>query len=348
MAIRNRCLYDKLIVLTKKVANFLGELPKEQFPTTKETVYLFKDNGCYETAEKTKTSYGWLFLNLREKISQFPELLTCANYMVNTETIRRTFRVEDKNGNPKEIEPILVYDFNLRFVLGRYFEQADSFIFNQQTFNTVYRDLEKFIYRKTVKGVVYSPLENFCFTDEIVLNKNLKIRQITEKEKAEFLNLQKWSTPNLHLRVTNISNMLEYSFSHSRSKKTDRRQYEEIFEDVITSLRLFKNGSVNFHIVSERTDLWQPYSSKGYSCGKHNYVAPLGQRYNLENSEQTTFKRVFNKYRKFQQRNKMNPIGYLNIAIHRFNQGIEEFEVEDKIIDFMISFEAMYHVKMLN
>lgn len=161
--------------------------------------------------------------------------------------------------------------------------------------------------------------------------------------KVEFLELQRFSvgdTPPLD--ITDISHVVEVTYHKRRGIVSDKPRFRENFEDVITALRLYKHGSVNFNVIAEESDLWQPASVKSYGYGKSDYKRPLGPKYALTSSEVKGFKHVFRKYTKFQQRNRKSPTEYLNIAIRRFNLGVSETEVEDKVIDFMISFEAMF------
>lgn len=348
MIVRNKLLYEKTLKMTKKVIDYLEKIPKEQYPTRDDCVYLFKEGG-FETKEEAKTDYGLLLFNLRTEISQLVELKECAEYMVKNPIIMKTFTVSDKDGNPvKTLDPIHVYDFNLRFFLGRYFNQNGSVIFNQQTFDKVYLDFQNYFYKTTLEGSTYSPLENFSCENELKFTKDLRIRKILESEKVEFLELQRfsWMGDSPFGNIDDISNILEITYHKRRDKRKDKTRdaslYTQDFEDVITSLRLYKHGVVNFHVVSQKSDLWIPCSSKGYSSGKNDYKHPLGTKYTLTPSEFKRVQEIFRKYSKFQARNRKNPTEYLNIALRRFNSGVEETDIEDKVIDFMISFEAMF------
>ena len=55
------------------------------------------------------------------------------------------------------------------------------------------------------------------------------------------------------------------------------------------------------------------------------------------------FKRVGKRYKKFRtERAKLKSNKYLDIALRRFNLGIEEADFENKMIDYLISLEAIY------
>lgn len=215
-------------------------------------------------------------------------------------------------------------------------------MFNQQVFDNVYTDLENFFYKKVSKGFACSPIENFYCENEIKLTKNSKIRKIFDYEKGEYLELQQLSVSLPISDVATLSNMLEIAYCQRRDKTSNEPLYWRDFEDVITSLRLFKHGSVNFHVLNGKSELWNPSSVNSYDLGKNDYKRLFGPKYTLTFSEEKNFKAVYRRFSKFQKRNRIKVIEYLTIALRRFNLGIEEFDVEDKMIDFMISFEAMF------
>jgi hypothetical protein len=339
MTIRNKVLYSKLLLVTKAVIAFLKKIPKAEFPTRNDCVYTFKENG-YETREESRIDYDWLLLNLRDKIGSLPEIQEIGNYMANNSVIRNTFKVSDNNGNQvKHLTAIIVYDFNIRFFLGRYFNKKGSLEFDKQIFDAVCSDLDNYFYKRTFDGVRYAPLENFSCESDIFFTKNLRIRKLTDYEKVEFLELQKmyiWGGFPFESTYA-----MEIAFHKKRKGPSTEMQDRQVFEDVLTSLRLFKHGFVNFHIISGRSNLWVPCSLKSYGSGR-NYKQSFGPNFNMTASEISDVKTIYRKFKKFQIKNRSNPREYLNIAVRRFNLGIEESDIEDRIIDFMISFETMF------
>ncbi len=328
MKVRHKKLYEITLRLTKRAVEFLEKIPKEQVPTR----------------EDTKVDYFNLLLNSKKEIMQFPEFADYAEYVIDNKVMRKTFHLSDKDGKPvNDLKPTHVYDFNFLRFMHRYLDQMDSFTFNQEIFDKTFCDLMNYFYKRTIEISYYSPLENFSCPTEVILQKNLKIRDISDSAKKEYKRYKELFNGAFSQTIDrNISHVLEISYNRKRGKAVDKLFYRQDFKDVITSLRLYKHGAVNFHVINYNTDIWQPNSMKSLDVDESRYKFPSGSRYILTTSEIDGFRDVFRKYIKFQERNRKNPIEYLNIAINRFNLGVEETEIEDKVIDFMISFEAIF------
>jgi len=201
---------------------------------------------------------------------------------------------------------------------------------------------EKPFYSRINRFNVTSPLENFSASiNEIDLGKGLRIRRISDAEKSDYLRLMSMSlgdSPFRGLEVISIDYVLETTYYHRKGTSVNTSDCRRSFEDVITALRLFKSGVVDFNVLRCKPMFWK--SSFGISYGSQGgYISPRGLKYILNECEVKPFKHFWKRYKK---RSKTKSNKYLDVALKRFNLGIEETDFEDKMIDYLISFEALY------
>ena len=326
---------------------FNRHMENRQYPTRKHSKFSFKDGG-FEIHEEIKIDLGLVVFDCRENILQLSEFIECAEYMVKNPTIRRNFKVVDKDGKPVEKVPLgMVLFGTLNPFLVTYFDNVGSLTFDEETFNDVYSEFERHFYIKVERYNVTSPLEKFsCETENIDLGEGLRIRRISHMEKSGYLRLMEGSLgfPTLFggLNILDVTYVLETTYLHRRGTPINTSSCRESFEDAVTALRLFKSGSVDFNVLRMASVSWQPHSGISYGS-QGRYTSPWGPKYTLVESEVKPFKRVWKRYKKFRtERAKLKSNKYLDIALRRFNLGIEEADFENKMIDYLISLEALY------
>ena len=338
----------KVRKLTKAVVDLLNRrMENRQYPTRKYTKFSFKDGG-FEVHEEVKIDLGLIVFDCREEILQLSEFVECAEYMVKNPALRRNFKVFDKDGKPVEKLPLNMVLFGtLNPFLVTYFNKVDSLAFDEETFNDVYSEFERHFYEKVERYNVTSPLENFsCETENIDLGKGLRIRQISDVEKSGYLRLMEgsWGFPTSFggLNILDVKYVLETTYLHRKETPINTASCRQSFEDAVTALRLFKSGSVDFNVLRTASIVWQPHPRSSYGS-QGRYTSPWGPKYTLVESEVKPFMQIWKRYRKFRtERAKLKPNKYLEIALRRFNLGIEEADFENKMIDYLISLEALY------
>lgn len=200
---------------------------------------------------------------------------------------------------------------------------------------------------KVEKYNITSPIENFSAeVDEINLSKELRIRRITAAEKSEYfaaLFRGFGKSPYREIDVIAMKFVLETTYYHKEGTTLTKSDCLREFKDVIVAMRLFKTGVLVLNVLCSRQMVLDPPTGPVYSSiGR--YLTPIGPEYTLKKSEVKPFKRFWKQYKKFQtDRATTKSNKYLKIALRRFNLGIEEdYYLEDKIIDYLISLEALY------
>jgi hypothetical protein len=225
-------------------------------------------------------------------------------------------------------------------------------MFDEERFYDIYSDFENHFYTHSDRYNVTSPLENFQSGSDIDLGDGLRIRKITDEEIAQYLRQMESSMGIVTrfgmfpkgfgaLSLGSVKHVLETTYLHQKGTAIDGSHCGESFEDIVTALRLFKSGSVDCNILLFVSTSWHPYF--GSMCsGKGRYTSPTGAKYSLLDSEVTSFRRIWETYHNFRTKSVGSDLKkYLDIALKRFNLGIEEPDFEGKMIDYMISFEAL-------
>lgn len=334
--------------LTNAVVNLLNRrMENREYPIRMYQKFLFEDRN-YRLQSEIKIDFGLMLARARDEILQLREFVECAEYMVKNPTTKRSFKVTDKDGKPFERIPLKTVLFSpLSPFLVTYFNKVGSLVFDEETFDDTYSKFEGYHYTKMEKYNLTSPLENFsCEIDDLDLGKGLKIRRISNMEKSEYLGEIPFGmellTPLDGSDIFSVNYVLEATYISGKGDPINTSSCRERFEDIVTALRLFKSGSVDFNVLRMAPISWQPLSGISYGS-KGRYRSPFGQKYTLVKSEMKQFKRIWKRYKRFRtERAKLRSNKYLDIALRRFNLGIEEPDFENKMIDYLISLEALY------
>ena len=115
----------------------------------------------------------------------------------------------------------------------------------------------------------------------------------------------------------------------------------EIFEGVITALRIFKSGGVDFYFTQQTPLMWDPFGGIGYQFKQRGDYFGHGA-YNLKQDEIEGFVSFWKEFRDIIVKEEFQGHDYIRIVLKRFNLGLEEQDLENKFIDFFVAFEALF------
>lgn len=286
-----------------------------------------------------------------KQIAQLPESKVCADIMQNDVVIRREFgsRISDNTGKPVE-KPDISSISRLYFLplLIQYFRAVEFFEVDVDVFYPLYYRFEEYLYSDSLRYEVLAPLVGFdCDVDLIQLDKNFKIRKM-KKEEVQLLWMPR--EPYLPPIIDPIdASLLKYTLEVTYSRKKGKMSIDmrkkpipdELFEGAITTLRLFKSGDVDFYFTQRTPLTWDPHGAITYSFKERGDFR--GRReYNLRQTEIDSFIEFWKEFGDTILKKEYHGHNYLDIAIKRFNLGLEEQDSENKFIDFFVAFEALY------
>jgi len=119
----------------------------------------------------------------------------------------------------------------------------------------------------------------------------------------------------------------------SKGNLADLAFFEENTEKIITALRLFSRGAVRYSTILTYPKVWRTYfSSLHYKRGIS------GLSYILTNDEAENFKAFWKKIESLN----IQEYPFMDVAVRRFISSYERRLPEDKLIDFITAFEALF------
>lgn len=280
------------------------------------------------------------------EIKQLSEWTSASEHLSKDEIIRKHISQQIRFPFGGEI---LDESSILHKVLWMSVDEENPFQFDQEIFELAYSRMEDYFYSKTVTRKSVCLLLGFdAEAEEIDLGDGLKIRKISNDEILELWQRSTWfrglAEISSEFRFTPLRYALEWSLEVPKLVGDEKYEYrfaDEEFEKVVSALRLFKKGWVDYPFIVERITL--NLSSGLLLSMKHSKRGIMGSQtvhrarelsYRLSRKESEDFKQYYKKAKR--------KIDCSDIPLRRFNETYQRQSDEDKIIDYMISFESLF------
>ncbi len=236
----------------------------------------------------------------------------------------------------------------LRSLLIHLLQEQQNLGFHNVMFDKVYQDFEDYFYRDVVEYRFLSPLNNFQIENErIELSPGFFIIKIPKDEREKMLSQsrqfglfsQYQMMPfdeyafELYLKVPKVfgegSPVPEQEYIPSQ---VARKQFDE----ACSALRLFKNGAVSYDYIRVGTTSWELHGGTS-TVGLVGRRPSIGPRYLLSNEEAPEFLKFWHLFQKARRKKQKR----IDVALRRFNFAYERVRPEDRLIDYLIGFEAL-------
>ena len=302
---------------------------------------------CRKSKLKRRREIALLLLDCEKEISELPEVRACAETMISDVAIATNLSL-DVGISVEKLVIEQVYVSYLRSFLFQYFQKVNDIVFDKEVFGLQYAKFEEYLYSDSIKYIIIAPLAGFKNgVDVIELQKNLRIRR-TSKEEIDRLGKPRHPfLPSIidPMDASALKYALEASFSHRKGSPENIRIIDKEFEGVVTVLRLFKSGTVDFFFTQQMPLLWSRYGGIAYRFKKRSGYLFLN--YNLGKEEVDDFVELWKELGHTIVNEDFHGHKYLRIAVIRFNLGSEEKDLENKLIDFFVAFEALLLLETL-
>ena len=321
-------LYTKYNNYFKEALDFLNkesregkdipEKPEEEieFKVKKE---IFGRSVEYKFIHVLKKDYFLFISNKWDLLKNLKSYKICLKYLNDNKYIKDYIEEQDFL-----LDPIQTFA-----------ESTKGFKFAKDEIDKIYNKIEDFIFSKSIKFSCSARLSGFeSDADEINIDEFTKIKKYSEAECKEL-----WRRSSFIRSSIGIISPLDYRLEIIFNKnKEDLRRYAGEGQDELNKalllLRLFKSSTLRTGIIETKAIQWIPFSGIASS----GLEEKLGGSYKLTKDEVPALIRLWNVIKN---------ITYLNcpsleIAIHRFNFAHERYNLEDRLIDIMIGFEALY------
>jgi len=229
------------------------------------------------------------------------------------------------------------YKLFLEVLLPLAYEYVQEFgcEFVEQKFEKLFNEMVK--YKEGWEVVAIAPLENFELegAEEVIIDK-YRIRKLSEWEIKEIIKRGYADVlgETFGLSLGTIENLWCIEVT---SGTTNIPDLSSDINELLSIMRLFKNGNVVSSVTLEYPKMWK----------KTTHVIALRKpvrtflprvKYVLKLNEIDSFRQLWNLY----IRAKDNLPEELRIALKWFNKSYEEVEVENRVLDLAIAFEAMF------
>ena len=185
--IRDKILFEKLKILTVKTIDVLTRDPNRNVPLRPIQSFSIDSDDGYTIHEELKKNYYSFVSESMKDILDMPEYQEFAKYILNNKALENS---SPSYGLIRHNQPPYRLVFALIFCsfMEKYFNTSNSLLFQDTHFLNAYLALEGFFFAMTDTYTVTSPLAGFySIESEIILNENLRIKELTESDKTKFI-----------------------------------------------------------------------------------------------------------------------------------------------------------------
>ncbi|MDC8450034.1 MAG: hypothetical protein LV473_16995 [Nitrospira sp.] len=215
--------------------------------------------------------------------------------------------------------------------------------FEEDKFVIAYEDLSIFFEENLIEYETWVPLENLMPPDsDIRISSTTTIlrtpREVFEtifpigRGVSDFYRVMEWETM---LRI-------QWSGTKTINEPPPTSEYDsasKTVEHIITGLRLFKAEGIRAGDIAVRPRRWSPIS--GVVFYQNNLISGPGQvapKYVLHAKESESLGRIYEQLALLNE----DKFRSLALALRRFRLGYDRHHPEDRLLDQMIAFEALY------
>ncbi|WP_337286481.1 hypothetical protein [Candidatus Methylomirabilis sp.] len=220
---------------------------------------------------------------------------------------------------------------------------AHGFVFHEATFNELYDGMLAFMRSDQLRYIAEGFLTNVeSEVDTHALLGSFALVRLTPEERTN-LRSDLGITVPVDWRFDHAQPAYAIKVSFLRDKRLSPQRgneqqgihwSEEVANSmyqVITALRLIKPGRIGLPVIVFRNLDWIP---EGGPVWLSAASIPADDHFNIEATDRDVVTKVFESLHELPR--------YLELAVHRFNLPYERSRLDDRLIDQMISLEALY------
>lgn len=345
--VKNDKLYDALSSLTNVILEIVSRRAKDDLVVITEGVWQKENIDSYVRRQIQRPLWANVHHKAEDEITKTKEYLDFVD-VVNTDEIispQLNTLVGTCAGSCRlEADNIVWWSVN-EFLTNHGIDK-----FNVSSFNSIYSKIESLLYSKEIDFENITPLCGFTMDEsEISLTENISIVKLSEKEILEFfkLGIKLGSSMggsdfvhHVHQYAIKISYKLPKIIGERDTSIEDIEQTaffsNKNEQAVINALRIYKEGKL-YPITTTRRGKSILSTGVNYSFEVPVKVF-MRNKYSLLKNEKDEFISFWNE----KSRARLPEKNFLSVGIRRFSQSNERDNIEDMIIDLMISAEAIF------
>lgn len=345
--IQNLKLYKSLSALTQKSLEIVTKFARKDLIARPEGTWIKHGTDSYIRREINRPIWMILLHSVKDKIENTKEFNIFSEVTMSDKIISsQLYTLVGTGFGRSRLE---LFDIAIKLI---YIFLTDEAIneFDDSIFKSEYLKIETSLYSSEIEIETITPLGGFYTdTNKILLDESLSIVKLSEPEIIDFLGLGIKIGDNIG---PGDFILLKYQFAIKRTfslpkligdkdllegieaLKSHRDRNQE--QKVLDALRLFKNGKVySLGTVTRSTSVFS--SGISYNPGLHA-KSFIQNKFQLVKDEIDDFLEFWESFRGLD----ISKYKFISVAIRRYSQSNERENIEDKIIDYLISAEALF------
>lgn len=238
-----------------------------------------------------------------------------------------------KNVEEDTQELILVF-------LVNYLEKNMKFNFTQKTFDDVFKDFFEFLNNKIHSIDYFTPLYNFESNKDTFHFGNILLRRITEYEFkiVSRLGIGPGQINSINPDYVNLQFILEITIPRKNNSNEEDTEARNQFSKLSQAMKLLFSGDVIIgasyrNYSNSWSRIWRYINGNEPDFFSNNRLNLTPKSYKDLCSFYENFKKIDLTKKEFK---------FLKMSVQRFESATLKKQVEDKIVDFMISLESLY------
>jgi len=266
----------------------------------------------------------------------------CIEFMVKNHFYEKLDIKEDDENKENILKNILRNEI-INFFLLKY-SINKGFDYDENTFNKIYNELEEYINTEGLEMRVVVPLLNFELEGSKMVNlENFTIRELSDEEIKILLRSRVFGE---HIYFPNGGSLDTIWCIELMNKIPSKRSIilfdsptPSLLEKILTILRLFKDGSLQYSVVLTYPKMWFSYfNGYIYNPTYHGQVVSSRFYYKLTKDDIEKLKLFWNKFKNFNIENSSS----INVAIRNFNLSYDLKITEDKLLHYITALESLF------
>ena len=342
---KNKKLHDAIKNLSLEAAKLLKDKLQTlgDIPTRIEEKIEIKDASNASFFHITKVDLGRLFIKNEQ------EILALASSQKTLGLLKKDTLINKYLDQLVGVEGSGLVRFTAEDCLRRFLvpllDELEELNWNVEKFEKHYSLLEDAFYIDKIPYRAIAPLENFSADfDEVKITDNLKIVKVSKDELQEIWARGEFSPFVNRYKIWHTEYVIEMTWEAKKvigsgNQKPVGSMVKGEIGDVLTTLRILKTGMTGFNFIETKPIKPSILIAGIESVGGLATQPYLGGKYTLQSGEGKSLVELFRLLRDAKTHTIPN---YLLVAIKRFEYAYARLLPEDKLLDFMVAFEAIF------
>lgn len=293
----------------------------------------FKNDTSYSYTNHNRPDFSIIIDRLYHR-NQLPFLKNFSKKLEDDLNFRQHIeKVDKKNGNSNWFT---ADNLLLRFI-KEYLYEVDSFEIDYSKLKEMTLNFENSLKTGIVELSHFAIIRGANRIEEtITIDDNTEIRSLSKKELSKLIEFY----PDRYLddSIPGNSCIMESKFKIGIFENQNQIQVEEKFKNIINTLRIIKNGIIGFQVIYRKGEKLGNIKfgyNLGWSSKTYKLITPINT-FDIRNVDWKEFSSVY------LQLNSDSIPNSLKTSIRRLDFAESRYEPNDKLIDLIISLEAIY------